>query len=46
MLTKISQTVRRQRLIKYYLFYIANIEDTWCKQAGSLKEKTVILKET
>jgi len=26
----ISLTDRRQRLIKNYLFYIANIEDTWC----------------
>jgi len=27
---KISLTDRRQRLIEKSLFYIANIEDTWC----------------
>jgi len=42
----ISLTDRRQRWIKNYLFYIANIEDTRCQQAESLKEKTVILKQT
>jgi len=26
----ISLTDRRQKLIKNSLFYIANIEDTWC----------------
>jgi len=26
----ISLTDRRQRLIKNSLFYIANIEETWC----------------
>jgi len=26
----ISLTDRRQRLMKNSLFYIANIEDTWC----------------
>jgi len=26
----ISRTDRRQRLIKNSLFYVANIEDTWC----------------
>jgi len=25
-----SKVYRRQRLIKSSLFYIANIEDTWC----------------
>jgi len=39
-------TERRQRLIKNSLFYIAKIEDTWCLQAESLKEKTVVLKHT
>jgi len=42
----ISLTDRHQRWIKNSLFYNANIEDTWCKQAESLKEKTVILKQT
>jgi len=39
----ISLTDRRQRLIKNSLFYIANIEVTWCYQAESRKEKTVII---
>jgi len=42
-------TDRHQRLIILFffsLFYIANIEDTWCYQAESVKEKTVILKQT